>query len=90
MSKFKALQTNGAGTEKEYTALFDLARVTVKPNVKSKPIVCKLSVSTDVWAMVTDVHRSLPHLTITKVVRLLLKVGYSAFVKSERARGLVE
>lgn len=90
MSINQKQQANGAGTEKGYTALFDLARVTVKPDETSKPIVCKLSVSTDVWAMVTDVHKSLPHLTRAKIVRLLIKVGYSAFVKSERARGLVE
>lgn len=70
--------------------MFDLARVEVKPDETSKPIICKLSINTDVWAMVTDVRKSLPHLTAAKVTRLLIKVGYSAFVKSERARGNVE
>lgn len=90
MSRDPKAPANGAITEKGYTALFDLARVAVVPDKTSKPIICKLSINTDVWAMVTDVRRSLPHLSAAKVTRLLIKVGYSAFVKSERARGNVE
>lgn len=68
--------------------MFDLARVKTEATADAKPIIAKLSPTTDTWAMVAEVGKSLPHLKPAKVIRLLIRVGYAAFVKSERARGV--
>lgn len=70
--------------------MFDLARVKVNRDASLKAIMVKLSPTTEVYAMVLEVGKSLPNMRHSKVVRLLIRVGFAAFIKSERERGVRE
>lgn len=89
MSK-EIFKNSGPVTEKKYTALFDIARVPRNTIASKKPYVVKLSPTTEVWAMVREVSKALPTLSPAKVVRLLIRVGYAAFIHSQRERGKVK
>ncbi len=69
--------------------MFDLARVQLNTSADEKALTVKLSPTTDVFAMVAEVSRAIPSLSGPKVVRLLIKVGYAAFLKSERERAVL-
>ncbi len=80
-------ERNGRNTDKGYAALFDIAKVEASSDPEAKAVVVKLSPTTDLHAMITEVNKTIPHLKPTAVARLLLKVGYAAFVRSSRERG---
>lgn len=67
--------------------MFDLANVQAGSDPGVKAIVVKLSPTTDLHAMVTAVNETIPNLKPTGVVRLLIKVGFAAFIRSQRERG---
>lgn len=77
---------NGRNTGGGLNALFDIAKVEKGTNPKAKAIMVKLSPTTDIHAMVTEVNRRIPHMSPMGIVRLLIKAGYVSFARSESAR----
>jgi hypothetical protein len=73
---------SGNGTGGNYSALFDLHKVTAVGETVEKPVTVKFTPGSDDYKLIMEVSRRLPRVKLTKIVRVLMRTGFLAYRSS--------